>query len=67
MENQVLVELRALSHLADVLNARQHAGLRITPAMWSELYDVTNRAKAVVAAVDRTEFGVDTERELAGC
>lgn len=48
----VIAELRAVVHLADVLNSRQHAGLEITPTMWGELYDLCNRAKGVIAAAE---------------
>lgn len=47
-----LAELRAVVHLADVLNSRQHAGLEITPTMWGELHDLCNRAKGVIAIVE---------------
>jgi len=49
---ELLAELRAVVHLADVLNSRQHAGLPITKTMWGELYDICNRAKGVIAKTE---------------
>ena len=46
--HEIVVELRHLAHLCETLNARQHAGLQITPVMWSALHDATNRAKATL-------------------
>lgn len=46
---ELLHTFRALTHLAATLNSRQHAGLPITPVMWSELYRVTNKASAILA------------------
>jgi len=45
---ELLADLRALTHLAEVLNNRHHAGLKITGAMWGELYQLTNRCKATI-------------------
>lgn len=52
MRTNELQTFRALTHLAEVINNRQHAGLRITFTMWGELYRVTNEAKAALANID---------------
>jgi hypothetical protein len=52
MNADVLADLRQLTHLAKVLNSRQHAGLEITPAMWGELYQLTNHCEATIQAAD---------------
>jgi hypothetical protein len=41
-------QLTDLEHLARTLNDRQHAGLTISPTMWSELYRRCNEARAVL-------------------
>ncbi len=57
MTYDLLTESRALAHLSETLNNRQHAGLKITPTMWSALYDQTNRVKAAID--DATPAGDD--------
>ena len=47
----LLAELRAVVHLAELMNARQHAGNEIRH-MWGELYDLCNRAKVGLAAAE---------------
>lgn len=47
----LLAELRAVVHLAELMNARQHAGNEIRH-MWGELYDLCNRAKVALAAAE---------------
>ena len=51
-KQQLLTSLRAVTHLAETINNRQHAGLKITPAMWSLMYQQTNEAKATIAAAE---------------
>jgi len=46
---ELLGELQSLTSLAEALNNRQHAGLEVTPAMWSELYSLTNSARTAIA------------------
>lgn len=46
---EMLEALVDLVHLAEVLNSRQHAGLPITPVMWSTLFQRTNEARATIA------------------
>ena len=41
-------DLQAVLHLAETLNKRQHAKLPITPAMWSQLFALTNQAQAAL-------------------
>lgn len=52
LAEKLAIELRAMTHLAGVLNGRQHAGSPITAPMWSMLYQITNRAKGVLAEMD---------------
>jgi hypothetical protein len=58
-KESLLQSLRALAHLAGVLNSRQHAGLPITPAMWSELYQRTNEANMVACMYAENFYGSD--------
>lgn len=51
----LLRELRALSHMAGVLNNRRNAGLEITPVMWEHLQRVAARADELVAKIERTK------------
>lgn len=52
-ENEVnlLNILRRLTTAAEALNNTQHAGLKIRPDMWSDLYQLTNEARHVIACV----------------
>ena len=53
---ELLRALRSLEHLASVMNGRQHAGLKITPVMWSELYRECENARVVIEqATQETE------------
>jgi addiction module HigA family antidote len=54
MDSPVLQALIDLEHLMSTLNDRQHAGLNITPAMWSLAYKQCSKAKAVIEAARRT-------------
>lgn len=38
---------------------KMHAGVVITPFMWSELYQLTNDAKAVIAEYERANPSTD--------
>jgi abortive infection bacteriophage resistance protein len=44
-------EARALRNLAKRMNDLQHAGLEITPGMWSNLYHRTNSCTAALEAM----------------
>lgn len=59
MSMKMIDALRALAQLTETVNARQHAGLVITPFMWSELYQLTNDAKAVIAEYERANPSTD--------
>lgn len=69
------LELGALQEMvtiADRMNARQHAGLRITGDDWSALFDACNRGKALLQeaeAVTRERESVVAAalRDLLGC
>lgn len=47
---RLLARLTELEHLAGVFNDRQHAGLDITPVMWSTMYRLCGEAKTVINA-----------------
>ena len=48
-EADMYIMLRRLTSQAELINAEQHAGNPVPPAMWSDLYQLTNEAKAVLA------------------
>lgn len=45
---ELIQEARALRNLAKRMNDLQHAGLKITPGMWSNLYHRTNSCSAAL-------------------
>jgi len=45
----MLAALERMADIAEVLNGRQHAGLEVTPPMWSEMYQRTNEARVAIA------------------
>jgi hypothetical protein len=45
----LLAACEVLLDKADVVNTRKHAGLRIEPGDWSDMYDAANRARAALA------------------
>jgi hypothetical protein len=50
-EASLLKMLRELTDAAEGLNNTQHAGNRIRPEQWSDLYALTNRARHLIACV----------------
>jgi len=51
---ELLTQARALEHLASILNGRQHAGLELTPTMWSELYARCSDMRAAIVKANGT-------------
>lgn len=49
MANETIItNLCNLTVIAEFINRRQHAGMPITPDLWSDLYQRTNEAKAAI-------------------
>lgn len=54
-ERDLFTMLRRLTHVAAAINGLQHAGNPIPPEGWSDLYRLTNEAKALLDQVRGSE------------
>lgn len=46
---QLLEACEGLTKLAKAMNDRQHTGMPISPHLWNQLYDETNKASGIIA------------------
>jgi hypothetical protein len=50
--NELKAGLKDLAYWADRVNSLNHAGLEISPWVWANLWDETNRANALLSRVE---------------
>lgn len=49
---ELLEVCRRLSRVTSAINSAQHAGVRVCAELWSDLHQLTNEAKAAIAAAE---------------